>query len=120
MTQGIDFVPLDNYFGIKGSAKVLEINKCFYSITLTQSNLAKDDNKFFIIQAVQVGDPPTDQYYLFTRWGRVGMPGQTSMSEAPLDRNEVIRQYHVKTQAKVNRGGYKVIEVNYEQGPIEE
>jgi predicted DNA-binding WGR domain protein len=81
--------------------------------------LAKDDNKFFIIQAVQIGEPPSDYYYLFSRWGRVGVPGKTSVSETPLDRKEVIRQYNAKTQAKVTRGGYKVIEVNYEQGPIE-
>lgn len=43
---------------------------------LSQSNLATDDNKFFIIQLLEVGDPSNLEYYLFSRWGRVGVNGQ--------------------------------------------
>lgn len=114
LTKGLDFVPVDNYFPMKDKAKVLENQKAHYSITLTQSNLAKDDNKFFIIQALQIGEPPNDEYYLYTRWGRVGVPGQIRFSENPLSRQEVIRQYHAKSQEKVKRGGYQVIDVTYE------
>ena len=73
----------------------------------------KDDNKFFIIQALQIGEDPLDDYYLFTRWGRVGVSGQIKFSQHPLPRNEVLRQYKAKTQEKVKRGGYKVIDVTY-------
>jgi poly [ADP-ribose] polymerase len=101
---------------MKDKAKVLEHERALYSATLTQSNLAKDDNKFFIIQALQIGDPPNDDYYLYTRWGRVGVRGQVKYSDDVLSKQEVIRQYHAKSQEKVKRGGYKMIDVTYDQG----
>lgn len=60
VTKGVDFVPVDNYFPMKDKARVVEHDKIFYSATLTQSDLSKDDNKFFIIQALQVGDSPKE------------------------------------------------------------
>jgi poly [ADP-ribose] polymerase 2/3/4 len=103
---------------MKDKAKVIEEEKIFYSVTMTQSDLAKDDNKFFIIQALQVGEEPREDYYLFTRWGRVGVPGQNKCNECPT-KKEVIRQYNVKSQEKVKRSGYKVVEVTYEQGDLD-
>jgi hypothetical protein len=47
--------------------------------------LAKDDNKFFIIQILEVEQEINKVYYLFTRWGRVGVPGQIKYTEIPLD-----------------------------------
>jgi hypothetical protein len=54
----VDFVPVDHYFSKKDQARVLFYQKSFYSITLSQSNLAKDDNKFFIIQVLLLGENP--------------------------------------------------------------
>jgi predicted DNA-binding WGR domain protein len=118
MTRGVDFVPVDNYYPLKEKAKVIEHQKAFYTATLTQSDLANDDNKFFIIQALQVGEPPGDEHILFTRWGRVGVPGQIKFSESPLTRKEVIRQYNSKIQEKLARGGYKPIDVTYEYASL--
>jgi poly [ADP-ribose] polymerase len=79
VTKNVDFVPVDLYFSKRDEARVLFYQKAFYSITLSQSNLAKDDNKFFIIQVLLLGESPEeDNYYLFTRWGRVGVVGQKS------------------------------------------
>ena len=52
-------------------------------------------------------------YYLFTRWGRVGMAGQNNCSEA-ISRSEVKQKYLAKARGKM-KNGYKVIEVNYKQ-----
>lgn len=98
VTKGVDAVPVDNYFPLRDKAKVVEQDRTFYSATLTQSDLVKDDNKFFIIQALQVGDSPNEQYYLFTRWGRVGVPGQIKYNEHSLTLKEVIKQYTAKSR----------------------
>ena len=48
----------------------------------------------------------------------MGVTGQIKYSDAPLTRKEVIRQYKAKSSEKVNKGGYKVIEVTYEQSHL--
>ena len=47
---------------------------------LNQTNLAMNNNKFFLIQALERVDGRG--YSCWRRWGRVGYPGQTEMKEA--------------------------------------
>lgn len=49
----------------------------------------------------------------------MGTPGQTKCNEVPYTRKEVIKQYKAKSQEKVNKSGYKVVEVSYESAPID-
>lgn len=75
---------------------------------MSQSNLAKDDNKFYIVQILVINA----EFFVFSRWGRVGVVGQIA-ENGPLDRKEAIRQYNSKTQSKIKNGGYKIVEMNY-------
>ena len=43
----------------------------------------------------------------------MGVIGQIS-ENGPLLRKEAIRQYNAKSQAKVNHGGYRIVEMSYE------
>eukprot|EP00005_Dracoamoeba_jomungandri_P005506 CAMPEP_0174260434 /NCGR_PEP_ID=MMETSP0439-20130205/9708_1 /TAXON_ID=0 /ORGANISM="Stereomyxa ramosa, Strain Chinc5" /LENGTH=570 /DNA_ID=CAMNT_0015344681 /DNA_START=41 /DNA_END=1750 /DNA_ORIENTATION=+ len=53
-----------------GGAVVVEDYDCM----LNQTNIAQNNNKFYVIQLLVSGG----SYYLFTRWGRVGETGRNS------------------------------------------
>lgn len=92
---------------------------CFYNATLTQSNIVRDDNKFFIIQILQMNhnegncEDNVDEFYVYSRWGRVGVTGQIS-ELGPLNRQSSIRHYNSVVQNKIKIGHYKVVEMNYD------
>lgn len=46
-----------------------------YAILLNQTNIGQNNNKYYIIQLLQRGD----SYFCWTRWGRVGEPGQNAL-----------------------------------------
>lgn len=46
-----------------------------YSVTLNQTNIGKNNNKFYIVQLLE----GFSQYHVWTRWGRVGEPGKNNM-----------------------------------------
>ncbi len=46
-----------------------------FDATLNQSNIGHNNNKFYILQVLQSDSAPNISYF-FTRWGRVGVPGQ--------------------------------------------
>eukprot|EP00803_Ostreobium_quekettii_P003819 evm.model.scf_1223.2 EVM.evm.TU.scf_1223.2 scf_1223:21871-26792(+) len=48
-----------------------------YDIMLNQTNIGFNNNKFYVIQLIKATFG--NSYYLFTRWGRVGEPGQTQL-----------------------------------------
>ena len=49
-----------------------------YTAMLNQTNLAQNNNKFFLIQALESVSDST-QFATWFRWGRVGYPGQTNL-----------------------------------------
>ena len=67
--------PVDAHFTKKAQGVVVEHKGVIYAATLNQSNIANNNNKFYIIQIIQTNP---SEYYFFCRWGRVGVPGQTS------------------------------------------
>ena len=68
-------VPVDPYFSKQSQGVVVEHGGVTYASTLNQSNIANNNNKFYIIQIIQTNP---SEYYFFCRWGRVGVSGQTS------------------------------------------
>ncbi len=68
-------VLVDLHYGKPQEVKVYIDSKNFpFSVTFNQSDVAKNINKFYIMQILQ-SLSNTDQYYVFTRWGRVGQVG---------------------------------------------
>lgn len=53
------------------------MNGKIYSATLNQTNVERNNNKFYLLQILQSDTNPNNCHF-FTRWGRVGVPGQNS------------------------------------------
>ncbi len=64
--------PVDQYFTGPSTYRVYSDAANTYAKTLNQSNLAANNNKFYILQILQNETKPGD-FYFFTRWGRVGV-----------------------------------------------
>jgi len=89
---------------------VYKANGVTYSKTLNQSNLAKNNNKFYIIQLLENS---AGLCYLFFRWGRVGYKGQTSSIDHDDNIEEAIDEFNQKLKEKKGRG-YIEIDINYD------
>lgn len=67
-----------------------------------------NNNKFYIVQGLKSGS----NYYLWTRWGRVGVDGMNA--RAPwLSEQHLANEFHKKIREKTNKG-YTQIEIEYE------
>ncbi|KAH7372863.1 hypothetical protein KP509_17G025400 [Ceratopteris richardii] len=89
---------LDNYLPdqIKSRFHVLETDESIYDAMLNQTNVADNNNKFYVIQVLDDG---TGQYYVYNRWGRVGARGQDKLFGI-LSKDSAIREFEGKFLAK--------------------
>eukprot|EP00250_Pteridium_aquilinum_P005423 c15513_g1_i1 orf=287-2428(+) len=71
---------LDNHMpdGIKSRFHVLETDQGVYDAMLNQTNVGDNNNKFYVIQALEPDDG-AGQYQIYHRWGRVGAKGQDKL-----------------------------------------
>jgi len=58
------------------------------------------------------------KYYFFTRWGRVGVPGQQATIPC-FDSQSAIRAYNSKLNDKL-KGGYREVQMNYEADEVKD
>ena len=65
---------VDQECSIASTSHVVEDNGIVYDCMLNQTNIEGNNNKFYVIQALQ--SDSGGQYYCWTRWGRVGERGQ--------------------------------------------
>ena len=86
-----------------------DFNGKFFSCTLNKSDLEHNNNKFYIIQLLE--HDSSNELILFTRWGRVGVPGQHEIK--PVDGKSGPRLFMKKYRDKT-RGGYQEIFIDYE------
>ena len=77
-----------------------------YAATLNQSNIGNNNNKFYILQILQREDN-SKSFIFFTRWGRVGVPGQQASIPCG-DFGTALYQYNKKFREKLN-GGYREV-----------
>lgn len=83
-----------------------------YAATLNQANIGNNNNKFYILQILENEANTSPKFIFFTRWGRIGVPGQ--QASIPCDTADgAIWQYTAKLRDKL-RGGYREVEMNYE------
>jgi len=68
---GTIVIPVDEHCHLKSSAKVVDD----WDAMLNQTNIGANNNKFYVIQLIESGG----KYYTWTRWGRVGEPGQSAL-----------------------------------------
>ncbi|CAG8738737.1 16063_t:CDS:2, partial [Acaulospora morrowiae] len=68
--------PVDSLFREKDRTHVYSDDTTVWDCLLNQTNVANNNNKFFVIQLLKLDS--ANQYFVFTRWGRVGYEGQQS------------------------------------------
>ena len=84
-------------------------NGKFFSCTLNKSDLDKNNNKFYIIQLLE--HDTDNSLVLFTRWGRVGVPGQHEQKDVDSSSGPKLFMKKYKDKTK---GGYQEIFIDYE------
>jgi poly [ADP-ribose] polymerase 2/3/4 len=62
---------------LKKTCHVYESGDDVFDAMLNQTNIGTNNNKFYVIQLLESDDKKT--YHCFTRWGRVGVPGQQAV-----------------------------------------
>ncbi|KAK1428165.1 hypothetical protein QVD17_16993 [Tagetes erecta] len=62
---------------VKSHYHVLQQGDDIYDATLNQTNVGNNNNKFYIIQALESDDGTS--YMVYNRWGRVGVKGQDKL-----------------------------------------
>ena len=85
-------------------------NGKYFSCTLNKSDLDKNNNKFYIIQLLE--HDTTNNLVLFTRWGRVGVPGNHEIKD--VDANSGPRLFMKKYKDKTIKHNYQEIFIDYE------
>jgi len=64
-------IPVDDLCPLKNKGKVLDD----WDAMLNQTNIGHNNNKYYVIQLIESGG----KFYTWTRWGRVGEPGQNAL-----------------------------------------
>uniref|UniRef100_UPI001CB9A93C poly [ADP-ribose] polymerase 2 n=1 Tax=Erigeron canadensis TaxID=72917 RepID=UPI001CB9A93C len=91
---------LDQYIPdhIKSQYHVLQQGHDIYDATLNQTNVGENNNKFYIIQALESDDVST--YMVYNRWGRVGIKGQDKLHGPYTSLQSAIDEFEQKFYAK--------------------
>ena len=105
---------VDQYFSNRNQYHIYQddeniFNGKFFSCTLNKSDLDKNNNKFYIIQLLE--HDSDNSLILFTRWGRIGVPGQHE--EKDVDSTSGPKLFMKKYRDKT-KGGYQEIFIDYE------
>jgi predicted DNA-binding WGR domain protein len=70
---------VDQYSGLDKVAHVFEESGVVWQCTLNQTNIGTNNNKYYVIQLLE--HDSGSNYHVFTRWGRVGSSGQSSLEK---------------------------------------
>jgi predicted DNA-binding WGR domain protein len=84
-----------------------------YTVKLNQTHIDANNNKFYIIQALEGGG----KFYAWNRWGRVGEDGQSKLI-ACANKDKAIKNFESKFRSKTknawaNRGSFKPAKGKY-------
>ena len=103
-------MPVDEHFSGPADVHVLEHDGKVYSATLNQTNMMANNNKYYILQVLEMDNGKGCFFY--SRWGRVGARGQISLS-GTISRDLAIREYDKKFYDKHIKGEYRHLSMNY-------
>eukprot|EP00696_Hemimastix_kukwesjijk_P019757 gnl/Hemi2/9123_TR3166_c0_g1_i1.p1 gnl/Hemi2/9123_TR3166_c0_g1~~gnl/Hemi2/9123_TR3166_c0_g1_i1.p1 ORF type:complete len:659 (-),score=334.21 gnl/Hemi2/9123_TR3166_c0_g1_i1:220-2196(-) len=108
--------PVDIYSGLVGTGHVLEQGSDVFNCMLNQTNVGNNNNKFYVIQVIE--SDAGNQYWCFTRWGRVGVPGQNKKEPFGSNKAAAINSFHKKFNEKTrnqwdNRASFRAVPGKY-------
>ena len=106
---------VDQYFGDRNQYHIYEdkdnvYNGNYFSCTLNKSDLNKNNNKFYILQLLE--HDSNNSLVLFTRWGRVGVPGAHDVKDVNEDSGPKL--FMKKYKDKTVKHNYQEIFIDYE------
>ncbi|KPI86479.1 putative poly(ADP-ribose) polymerase [Leptomonas seymouri] len=112
---------VDPYFAKASTCRVVEDDGLVWQCTLNQTNVGSNNNKFYVIQLLK--DEVSPLFYVFTRWGRVGVPGQQAtepVSNLILAKSAFRAKFRAKTcndfatpNFKKFAGKYQLMDIDY-------
>ncbi|KAJ0980645.1 hypothetical protein J5N97_008900 [Dioscorea zingiberensis] len=79
---------------VKSSFHVLQQGEEIYDAILNQTNVGDNNNKFYVIQALESDDG--GKFMVYTRWGRVGVKGQDKLHDFCASRDKAINEFEMK------------------------
>uniref|UniRef100_A0A8N4F3H0 Poly [ADP-ribose] polymerase n=1 Tax=Elaeis guineensis var. tenera TaxID=51953 RepID=A0A8N4F3H0_ELAGV len=79
---------------IKSNYHVLHQEGEVYDAILNQTNVGENNNKFYVIQALESDDGRT--FMVYNRWGRVGLRGQDKLHGPYTSRERAINEFQMK------------------------
>uniref|UniRef100_A0ACD5Y7R3 Uncharacterized protein n=1 Tax=Avena sativa TaxID=4498 RepID=A0ACD5Y7R3_AVESA len=85
---------------IKVAYHVLQVGDEIYDATMNQTNVGDNNNKFYIIQALE--SDAGGSFMVYNRWGRVGVRGQQKLHGPFSTRDEAIYEFEGKFEDKTN------------------
>ncbi|KAF0934541.1 hypothetical protein E2562_025636 [Oryza meyeriana var. granulata] len=85
---------------IKMAYHVLQVDDEIYDATMNQTNVGDNNNKFYIIQALE--PDAGGSFMVYSRWGRVGARGQDKLHGPFSSREEAIYEFEGKFHDKTN------------------
>ncbi|KAF6173586.1 hypothetical protein GIB67_022945 [Kingdonia uniflora] len=83
---------------VKAQYHVLQHGDEIYDAMLNQTNVGENNNKFYVIQALESDDGGT--FMVYNRWGRVGVKGQDKLQGPYTSRDSAIQEFELKFYAK--------------------
>ncbi|XP_047307874.1 poly [ADP-ribose] polymerase 2-like [Impatiens glandulifera] len=83
---------------IKAQFHVLQQGDDIYDATLNQTNVGDNNNKFYLIQALE--SDGGGRYMVYNRWGRVGVKGQDKISGPYTSKEPAIQEFKSKFFSK--------------------
>ncbi|KAM3687873.1 hypothetical protein ACJW31_10G107300 [Castanea mollissima] len=83
---------------IKAHYHVLQLGDEIYDAMLNQTNVGDNNNKFYVIQALESDDGSA--FMVYNRWGRVGIKGQDKLFGPYTSRDSAIQEFEQKFFAK--------------------
>ncbi|XP_052818983.1 poly [ADP-ribose] polymerase 2-like isoform X2 [Mya arenaria] len=122
--------PVDAECPLLGKAHVYYEGKDIYDCMLNQTNVANNNNKYFLIQLLE--DDKGKTYYTWLRWGRVGYSGQNNLIRCGPSLEAAKKQFLKKFQDKTkndwaNRskfvkvpGKYDLLQMDYSSKGMDE
>ncbi|CAO2202888.1 unnamed protein product [Urochloa humidicola] len=83
----------------KKAYHVLQVGDEIYDATLNQTNVGKNNNKFYVIQVLE--SDSGGSFIVYQRWGRVGVRGNHKL-QAYTSRHKAIHEFKEKFWSKTN------------------
>jgi poly [ADP-ribose] polymerase 2/3/4 len=95
-------VPVDEHVPGKSNYKVLQKDGVWYSKTMVENSVNSNMNKFYKAQVLE-RTTGNGSFMVFFRWGRIGVPGQSSNS-GHGNATSAIAEYNKKCREKLGKG----------------